>query len=429
MRLREIRLANIPFLSYPSFANVDRFEHSLGVAHLAWRWARNNQLPEDQAIALALAGVYHDGAIPALGHLFEEYLFQFGWNHEKALEDLLVGRMLIPGREKAQVFVGESCQLEEVLARSPYRGAVTPMKVAELAVGKSGLGRVISSAIDLDNIDNVLRASSAMGLLDVRHSIHPYEVADALVWEDGEIRIRQEHSLMVAAWARARYTLYNEILNNPFEFRAQSALKWAIEVCAQSDATLRDPDAFLMTDPVLLFDHLRQQKFSRVLVDQVRKGSPPELLFSAWVDDLSPLVDQRAGTTMNRIRTQVEDGTGMRVYVNYYLDKRIRNIRMKLSQQPMLLPAGHFSWSDDTLVRTGPLPGILGIVGVTDAQYVGASANEGPGRQAQSRRKHFGVPEFTSVIESVLDQPVRAASRIWVGTKDVAEQFFLFAEC
>ena len=45
-------MANIPFLTHPSFANVDRYEHSLGVAHLAWRWASRSRIPKDQALAL-----------------------------------------------------------------------------------------------------------------------------------------------------------------------------------------------------------------------------------------------------------------------------------------------------------------------------------------------------------------------------------------
>ena len=90
-------MANIPFFTYPSFANVDRFEHSLGVAHLAWRWARRNCLSDDKALALTLAALYHDGATPAFGHLFEEYLFRFGWNHENALVLLLLGDWTCPG--------------------------------------------------------------------------------------------------------------------------------------------------------------------------------------------------------------------------------------------------------------------------------------------------------------------------------------------
>src|SRR5215213_4390987 len=74
LRLREVRMPNIPFVSYPSFAGVTRFEHSLGVAHLAWWWAKRNRLSRDEAEALALAGLYHDAASPAFSHLFEEFL-------------------------------------------------------------------------------------------------------------------------------------------------------------------------------------------------------------------------------------------------------------------------------------------------------------------------------------------------------------------
>ena len=41
LRLREVRMANIPFLSFPSFTGVTRYEHSLGVCHLAGLFAKN----------------------------------------------------------------------------------------------------------------------------------------------------------------------------------------------------------------------------------------------------------------------------------------------------------------------------------------------------------------------------------------------------
>ena len=73
-RLREIRLSNIDSLSTPGIANVSRFEHSLGTAHLAScvRFGKTTT-PEDKLI-LQAACLLHDSAIQPFGHLVEEAL-------------------------------------------------------------------------------------------------------------------------------------------------------------------------------------------------------------------------------------------------------------------------------------------------------------------------------------------------------------------
>ena len=423
LRLREIRMANIPFFTYPSFANVDRFEHSLGVAHLAWRWARRNCLSDDKALALTLAALYHDGATPAFGHLFEEYLFRFGWNHENALVLLLLGDPELAGREQVQVFLGEHCKLTDVLSRSPLGRLVTPSSVADLAGGSGELGRLIKGDLDLDNIDNVLRASSAMGLMDLRGAPHPYDVADALVWESGEVRLRPDRSSAVAAWSEVRHLLYEHILKNSLEFRSQSALKWAIAVCARGDKALQTIQGWTLTDPQLMFDHLRRNPFAALLVDRVRKCRPPELLFSAWIDDLSPLLGRNGGDLLIALRTCLDERTGMKVYVNYYLDKRHRDVRMPLSQERTLFQDTFLSGE----IPTGPQrSGVLGVVGVSEAEYTGALGTVGAVPAAGARNRSFSVSDFRRVLESAFSQEVQAVSQGWIGALAAREQLALF---
>jgi hypothetical protein len=266
-----------------------------------------------------------------------------------------------------------------------------------------------------------------MGLLDCRNGVHPYEVADALVWEDGDIRIRPDRFHAVAAWSEARFTLYDQILNNAHEFRAQTALKWAIEVCAGSDPALKNASGWLLTDPELLFEHLRGEPFARMLVDRVRRGRPPELLFSAWIDDLSPLLGQSSGEIMSRVRVLLEERCGMKIHINFYVDKRKRNIRMGFSQEPVLFSSSmEPTFGQQSAVKPPPC-GVLGIVGIGEGDYVGAYGKADPKRDPTSRKRGFGAEEFREVLEVALGQKLRAASNSWVGTQGAPEQLRLFA--
>src|SRR5205807_697159 len=106
-----------------------------------------------------------------------------------------------------------------------------------LANGEDPLGQAVHGDLDLDNVDNVIRAATAMGVVEQR-LIHPYEVARALLWEDDELRLAGDSERVVGTWRAVRGTLYDAILTSKQEFLAQTALKWAIEEYARNDASL-----------------------------------------------------------------------------------------------------------------------------------------------------------------------------------------------
>lgn len=419
LRLREVRMANIPFLTYPSFANVDRYEHSLGVAHLAWRWALRNALPNQLGVALCIAALYHDGATPAYGHLFEEFLGRYGFDHETALVNLLRGEPEdLPGGESCQVFLGLQCRLRDILPRvSDPESPLTATFIANLAAGKGSLGRLIKGDIDFDNIDNVIRASSAMGIIKHEDAVHPYEITDAIVYEDGEIRLDRSRLFALSYWAELRRQLYGDILNNPHEFRAQTAIKWAIEECAKEDRSLAKPGAWRLTDPMLSFEHLRKTSFSRLLIDKVRLGRPPELLFSAWVEDLSPLVGENSEATINLLCQQISDLINMDVYVNYYLDKRQRPISFELSSRSSFLFSSNGENAETPLrvTSTGKRSGVLGVIGVNRVERFATTASTAIDGQKLAKRP-LREESVIEILEKTLAQPINTLSLGWVGT-------------
>ena len=239
-------------------------EHSVGVAHIAWRFARAQDLPEDEALALTIAALYHDGASPAFGHLYEELLIPRGFDHERALVDLLTGAAKLHGGRDAQIFLGRRCRLPTKLPLFDNASVLSCHGIAAILGGAHPLSPVIVGSLDLDNIDNVIRAATAMGVVP-SSTVHPYEIVNQLVIEEGALRCLPDSSAVIARWQAVRRQLYSAILGNPFEFRAQSAIKWAISHAADLEPALGESSSWTLTEPELVFDHLRAHPFAREL--------------------------------------------------------------------------------------------------------------------------------------------------------------------
>jgi len=369
---------------------------------------------------LSLAALYHDGATPAFGHLFEEFLGQYGFDHESALVKLLQGAPdELPGREYSQVFLGQKCKLPDILPpRSEAGSPLTASFIADLAAGKGPLGRLIKGDIDLDNVDNVLRAATAMGLLDEQKCVHPYEIADALVWEQGIVRLDPTQSFAVSVWRDARRRVYAAILDSPIEFRVQTALKWAIEECARGDTGLASRAAWRLTEPMLVFEHLRKVPFARMLVDRIRLGNPPKLLFSAWIHDLRPVLGRGGADVLRTMSSDIAELTQMDVYINYYVDKRERSISMEASLDTSLLGSCTEDRSmKDAILHAGSQPsGIVGAIAISRA--VRHDSRPDGAEDVVPARRHFTEGALSSILKNHLGFPARALSIGWIGSHE-----------
>jgi HD superfamily phosphohydrolase len=67
-------MGNIKFISFPSFSAVTRYEHSVGVCHLANLASKSLNLSEKDKIELMIAALYHDVTTPPFAHAMEEIL-------------------------------------------------------------------------------------------------------------------------------------------------------------------------------------------------------------------------------------------------------------------------------------------------------------------------------------------------------------------
>ena len=142
-RLRRIRQLSGAHLTYPG-AQHTRFEHSLGVMHIAGQaghtLAEKNLIKKDDIQNLRIAGLLHDIGHGPFSHLFEE-VFQ---KKTKVSHEAL-GRKIIL-----------KTQIGDILSKSGYDKRL----ITKLAFGDSKLqfmNEIISGALSADIMDYLLR--------------------------------------------------------------------------------------------------------------------------------------------------------------------------------------------------------------------------------------------------------------------------------
>ena len=255
-----------------------------------------------------------------------------------------------------------------------------------------------------------------MGLISSSGSVHPYDIIEALLLEDGEIKIDHGKGLPIAEWGEVRKRLYESILNNAYEFRAQTAMKWAIEECADHDPALRSKAAWRLTDPELTFEHLRRRPFSRMLVDRLRVGSPPDLLFSAWLEDLSPLMGTSSGNVITQLSRCLSELTNTEVYVNYYADKRIRLLGSRIAMRPTLfdgVPSESVGSDPVSRKDSHSRAGVLGALFVSRSEKVAAISAPSSEREGLAKRM-VRRDQIERILEECVGCKPSAFSNSWI---------------
>jgi hypothetical protein len=345
LRLREVRMANVPFLSFPSFSAVTRFEHSLGVCHLAGLFARSASLSEKDTLELMFAALYHDVATPPFAHAVEEVLSQlFGFDHEEKLRELIIGKSQDVGGHRTQLFLGRSLKLHSICQSSDGRKiGLDPMRIADLAAGTTSdpLGDVVSSkGVDLDNIDNVLRAATAMGINDWDPRIAE-SLARSLIYDGKSVRVDESAIGHIMYWKSARATLYGMIFADIQDFALQTMMKQAVSLLAKSKKSIcLRPTDWCLTDNELVHERLLNFEPAAKIVKRARLGDMYECLAFLYLSGggvehkLTEVLTVAENIAVQTYKDFLQRKFGSihakakepQIAVNFYLDKRDRKL-------------------------------------------------------------------------------------------------------
>jgi uncharacterized protein len=221
-RLRNIKQNGVCYLVYPAM-NSTRFEHSLGVYHLGGVLAGHLRLPEPDRLELRAACLLHDIGHGPFSHTFDELMARHGLDHERESERLVL-----------------KTEIADILGSS----GISAANVAELIHGGGKLGKLLSSEVDVDKMDYLVRdayyAGVAYGVTDVERLLFSMRMdkGDVVVDSGG---LEAAESLLIN-----RNMMYQTVYRHHTKRIAESMLAHAVE--SLIDGGLPAKDAFAMDD-------------------------------------------------------------------------------------------------------------------------------------------------------------------------------------
>lgn len=167
-RLHRIKQLSHAYLVYPSAIHT-RFEHVLGVTHIADRMSRQLEFNNNELEIIRLGGLLHDVGHGPFSHLFEKVIHELNdtadhkISHEKISEMIILNDM-----EISKILGNKSKQVVQLLNHESIDG---------WDESRSSLASdIVSSALDADKFDYLKRDSYhigvAYGQFDLERIIH-----------------------------------------------------------------------------------------------------------------------------------------------------------------------------------------------------------------------------------------------------------------
>ena len=294
-RLRRLRqLAGSEYV-YPG-ANHTRFEHCVGVMHLAGKVVENpniSQVVTNEEMDLArVAGLLHDVGHGPFSHVFEQLLIK---DLEKTHEDITT-------------WIIEKGELSDKIAKRGYK----PEEVAKLAVGKlhktgkAFLDQIISSAVDVDKQDFIVRdtfhTGAEYGFIDVFRLIHALDVlGEDLAVEFGALSALE-------AFIIARIESFKSIYFHRVGRAAQIMLAMAMEKADEELGltTFKTPEEYLAMDDYTVWAALKKCETSKGIIDDLEQRRMLKCAYERTFYEKDTMVSNIFGREVYRRQMQSE---------------------------------------------------------------------------------------------------------------------------
>ncbi len=314
-RLRQISLSNIDSCSLTAIGGVSRFEHSIGTAILAWKLSKKLKLDNAFSSELILAAGLHDVSAPGLGHLFEEGCKLAGetFDHEKRLREIIFEE----GNPHYQAYLGREIGCRKLIDKLN----VTSQSVFDAIAGDGRCNIAINGSIDLDNIDNVARMLSRLGV------IIPYKEVlsfiDIFDISNGSISICVDKIYLFEKWLSYRKQLYNILMLETTDFVAKSMTKLAVSIALKDKIITLDD--WHLTDQEL-FRKLISYSKTEDLIQKLLLGQYYRLIGMYWIEGEDGIKTLKDNTQREGLHKQANESISKGVFVDYIRDKRQRYI-------------------------------------------------------------------------------------------------------
>lgn len=216
VRLRGVRLSNVDSFEFKDFNGPSRWEHSIGVLNLALHYSRLKRLSKEDECHLCLAALLHDVATPPFAHTIE-YIFE-NFDHEFESYNILNSNHSDFLPTNTPIYSNSLPIFTDLCKRKSREIGfkIDTQRIAEFIAGDGDFGYLINGTIDLDNIDNVCRSSTCMGI-DVDKKT-PYNLLNWLVnFDNAPSDIYNIKNEAVNNWVSYRTKMYSLFFNSNIE--------------------------------------------------------------------------------------------------------------------------------------------------------------------------------------------------------------------
>lgn len=213
LRLRGVRLSNVDSIEFKDFSGANRWEHCIAVAYLALQYSKFKKLSLTDTVHLTLAALLHDIATPPFAHTVEYVLESF--NHELESNRLIQQSYSEDSFPSISVFASQTPQFVKTCQNisKKLKIKIDPEEVANIITGDGKLGFLINGSIDLDNIDNVTRASMLMGI-DIDKNTPLNLVKWLCEFDNVPIGIHESENTWVKNWIKYKYEMYSKFYDS-----------------------------------------------------------------------------------------------------------------------------------------------------------------------------------------------------------------------
>lgn len=284
-RLRHIRQLGTVHLVYPS-ANHTRFEHSLGVYHLACEALRELQIAGDAANHIKAAALLHDIGHGPFSHNLEELFARYtGRFHDE------VGSLLRHGE------VGAVLRQHDL----------DPRRIADLIAGRGRYGQLISGELDVDRMDYLVR--------DAHHTGVPYGTIDharlvrELRFVDEELVLAPGNVEAAESLLVARSLMNPTVYNHHVARISKTMLRRATERVL--DTHPHTPERYHRMDDHDLLVALRHAEESGELARRLARRELYKRAIWLEYDDVPPWIHDAAPDELRAVEADIADEAGL----------------------------------------------------------------------------------------------------------------------
>ncbi|WP_276272271.1 HD domain-containing protein [Haloarcula litorea] len=277
-RLRHVKQLGTVTLVYPS-ANHTRFEHSLGVFHLADRALAHLGIEGQQAERVRAAALLHDVGHSPYSHNIEAVVHRRTGKYHDDVAGILD---------------------EGAVARVLTEHGLNPDRVAGLVAGEGELGQLVSGELDVDRMDYLVR--------DAHHTGVPYGTIDherlvrQLRFVDGDLVLDEGNVQAAESLLLARALMNPTVYKHHVARIAKSMLRRGTErLLAASNATASDLRRWDDND---LLVRLRQNDETEAYA---RRLSERDLFKRAVWAELTAVPDDLLGADHRDVRAMEHD--------------------------------------------------------------------------------------------------------------------------